>query len=64
MDLPEEARKMGAMARWVGYVGVEDVDVAADRIKRLGGTVYVPRRIPISAAFPSSPIRKPRRWRW
>jgi uncharacterized protein len=42
MDLPEEARKMGAMARWVGYVGVDDVDVAADRIKRLGGTVYVP----------------------
>jgi predicted enzyme related to lactoylglutathione lyase len=27
---------------WLGYVGVNDVDAAADRIKRLGGTVYVP----------------------
>jgi predicted enzyme related to lactoylglutathione lyase len=26
----------------VGYVGVNDVDVVADRLKRLGGTVYVP----------------------
>jgi uncharacterized protein len=42
MDLPEEARKMGAMARWVGYVRVDDVDIMADRIKRLGGAVYVP----------------------
>jgi uncharacterized protein len=42
MDLPEDARKMGAMARWVGYVSVDDMDATADRIKRLGGTVYVP----------------------
>jgi predicted enzyme related to lactoylglutathione lyase len=42
MDLPEEARKMGATPRWMGYVGVDDVDAAADRIKRLGGAVYVP----------------------
>src|SRR5712672_2298702 len=42
MDLPEEARKMGATPRWMGYVGVDDVDVTADRIKRLGGAVYVP----------------------
>ena len=42
MDLPDEARKMGATPRWMGYVSVEDVDVAADRIKRLGGAVYVP----------------------
>jgi uncharacterized protein len=42
MDLPEDARKMGAMARWVGYVGVADLDVTADRIRRLGGAVYVP----------------------
>src|ERR1700681_1953832 len=42
MDLPDEARKMGALPRWMGYVGVDDVDVATDRLKRLGGTVYVP----------------------
>jgi predicted enzyme related to lactoylglutathione lyase len=42
MDLPEEARKKGATPRWMGYVGVDDVDAAADRIKRLGGAVYVP----------------------
>ena len=42
MDLPEHARKMGATPRWMGYVGVDDVDAAADRIKRLGGAVYVP----------------------
>ncbi len=42
MELPEEARSMGAMSRWVGYVGVDDIDAAADRIKRLGGAVYVP----------------------
>jgi uncharacterized protein len=42
MDLPEDARKMGATPRWIGYVGVNDVDAAADRIKRLGGVVHVP----------------------
>jgi uncharacterized protein len=40
--LPEDARKMGAKPTWIGYVGVNDVDAAAGRIKRLGGTVYVP----------------------
>lgn len=42
IDLPEEGRKMGAGPRWMGYVGVADVDVTAERIKRLGGAVYVP----------------------
>ena len=42
MGLPEDARKMGATPRWMGYVAVNDVDAAADRIKRLGGAVYVP----------------------
>jgi len=42
MDLPQEARKMGATPRWIGYVGVNDVDATADRIKRLGGAVHVP----------------------
>ena len=42
MELPEEGRKMGATPRWMGYVSVRDVNVATDRIKRLGGAVYVP----------------------
>lgn len=42
MNLPEEARKMGATPRWMGYIGVNDVDATADRIRRLGGAVYVP----------------------
>jgi hypothetical protein len=42
MELPADARKMGATPRWMGYVGVDDVDAAAERIKRLGGAVYVP----------------------
>src|SRR5258708_30522411 len=42
MEVPEEARRRGAMSRWVGYVSVDDIDAAAARIKRLGGAVYVP----------------------
>lgn len=40
--LPEEARKTGAGPMWLGYVGVDDVDAAVDRVKRLGGAVRVP----------------------
>jgi uncharacterized protein len=42
MDLPEDARKMGATPRWMGYVSVDDVNAIADRIKHFGGAVYVP----------------------
>ena len=42
MGLPEDARKMGGKPSWVGYVGVDDVDATAERIKRLGGVVQVP----------------------
>jgi len=42
MELPEDARKMGGKASWIGYVGVDDVDATAERIKRLGGAVHVP----------------------
>jgi uncharacterized protein len=41
MRLPEAARKTGATPRWIGYVGVDDVDATVDRIRRLGGTVLV-----------------------
>jgi uncharacterized protein len=42
MELPEEGRRMGARPRWMGYVGVDDIEVTAGRIKRLGGSVFVP----------------------
>src|SRR5713101_2648081 len=42
INLPEDARKMGAEPRWIGYVSVDDVDAAVDRIKQLGGAVHVP----------------------
>jgi uncharacterized protein len=42
MELPEEGRRMGASPRWMGYIGINDVEVTADRIRRLGGAVYVP----------------------
>jgi hypothetical protein len=42
MNLPPEARQMGATPRWVGYVAVDAVDASAERIKRLGGAIYVP----------------------
>jgi uncharacterized protein len=40
--LSDDARGRGAMPSWTGYVGVDDVDAAVDRIKRLGGAVHVP----------------------
>jgi predicted enzyme related to lactoylglutathione lyase len=42
MELPDEARRKGATPRWMGYVGVKDADATADRLKALGGAVYVP----------------------
>jgi uncharacterized protein len=40
--LPEAAKIMGLTPRWIGYVGVEDVDAAAKRLEQLGGKVHVP----------------------
>jgi uncharacterized protein len=42
MDLPEEGRRMGATPRWIGYVGVDDIDATAAQIKHLGGAILVP----------------------
>src|SRR6202012_4441538 len=42
MHAPEDARRAGMTPQWMGYVGVDDVDAAVDRIKQLGGAVYVP----------------------
>jgi hypothetical protein len=42
MRLPDDAREAGATPRWVGYVGVEDVDAAARRVVGSSGTIHVP----------------------
>jgi predicted enzyme related to lactoylglutathione lyase len=52
IKLPEGATKIGAAPRWAGYVGVDDLDAATDRIKRLGGAVYSPpTEIPTTSRF-------------
>lgn len=52
MGLSEDARKRGAKPSWIGYVGADDVDDTADRIKNLGGTVHVsPKDIPEVSRF-------------
>ncbi len=42
MDLPPDGLRMGAAPRWVGYVAVDDIDATAERLKQLGGRIYVP----------------------
>jgi uncharacterized protein len=42
MELPADARKLGATPRWMAYVGVLNVNATVERIVRLGGAVYVP----------------------
>jgi uncharacterized protein len=41
-DLPEDVRSLGAEPRWLGYIGVNDVDAAVCLTKKLGGTVHAP----------------------
>ena len=40
--LREDAPKAGLRPSWLGYVGVDDVDASADRIRQLGCAVHVP----------------------
>jgi len=42
MNLPTDADKIGAKPRWIGYVGVKDVDATAVLINQLGGAMHVP----------------------
>jgi uncharacterized protein len=59
VDSPEDARRTGREATWIGYIGVDDVDTTADRIEHLGGAVHVPQgMLSMSADSRSSLIRK------
>jgi len=40
--LPDVMRSMSAPPRWIGYVGVDDVDAGVAAVKRLGGAVLAP----------------------
>jgi predicted enzyme related to lactoylglutathione lyase len=42
MALPPSAAAMGVPPCWMGYVGVADVDAAADRIASAGGSIHHP----------------------
>ena len=39
MPIPEDARAMGAQPAWMGYIGVDDVDDHAKRVKAAGYAV-------------------------
>jgi predicted enzyme related to lactoylglutathione lyase len=41
INLPTDADKIGAKPRWIGYVGVYDVDDTAALINQLGGAMHV-----------------------
>src|SRR5262249_6914233 len=50
--LPQEAIDSGVRPGWLGYVGVDDVDAAAQRMEQLGGAVRVPpKEIPEISRF-------------
>jgi predicted enzyme related to lactoylglutathione lyase len=40
MPLPPEAAAAGARPMWTGYIGVDDVDAMAARVKQAGGSVH------------------------
>ncbi|MBP1859115.1 VOC family protein [Rhizobium herbae] len=52
MTMPEGALKMNAPPAWLGYIGVDDVDAAARKLAKLGGTVHrQPEDIPSIGRF-------------
>lgn len=40
MEVPEPARATGVRPTWMGYIGVDDVDVYAGTVQATGGTVH------------------------
>lgn len=52
MDLPEQAREMGAPPHWLAYVHTSDVGATLKRAQGLGGRVLVePQEIPSIGSF-------------
>ncbi len=47
MEIPAEAKKMGAQPTWMGYIGVPDVDGYAAKVEAAGGAIHhAPQDIP------------------
>jgi predicted enzyme related to lactoylglutathione lyase len=42
MDIPEDARRGGVQPAWMGYIGVDEVDLWAERVQGKGGKVHRP----------------------
>lgn len=40
MPIPEDAAKQGAAPAWMGYIAVDDVDAAVEKLKQAGGTLH------------------------
>lgn len=52
MALPAEARATGLGPCWMGYIGVDDVDVTAARVRQAGGAIHrAPEDIPDVGRF-------------
>ena len=42
MEMPEDYSKAGGKPCWTGYIKVDDVDAAAQRLKQAGGAIHKP----------------------
>ena len=42
MPIPEDAANAGARPAWMGYIGVDDVDASATKVKAAGGAIHRP----------------------
>ncbi len=52
MDIPADAKAMGARPAWLGYIWVEDVDLALPKLMAAGGKVFkAPSEIPEVGRF-------------
>lgn len=52
MEMPEEARSMGARPNWTTYIGTPDVDATSNRVEELGGRILrAPADIPNVGRF-------------
>jgi len=52
MTIPKDAAAAGMKPGWVSYIGVDDVDAAASKVRSLGGKIYVaPADIPNVGRF-------------
>src|SRR5262249_60081821 len=40
MPIPKDASKAGVRPAWMGYIGVDDVDIYAKRVKAAGGAIH------------------------